>query len=195
VPTRSISARPRSGVEDSRWRSRLILVVQDLREISTCASSRLASPPGFELDDRRGPLRRCRGERRCEQIQSVTDTVPRRSVRRRYSASRRYSAHWGSDREPSDSFESVRFDSRSPNFLREVRRTYYIVCVDNVTFDPDYDAIQKRPFGIFKKETTWELPKRSRRDHRLRRPNKRSNKVATPHSMRPAAQPLLVGAD
>jgi hypothetical protein len=117
------------------------------------------------------------------------------TVRRRYSASRRYSAHWGSDREPSDSFESVRFDSRSPNFLREVRRTYYIVCVDNVTFDPDYDAIQKRPFGIFKKETTWELPKRSRRDHRLRRPNKRSNKVATPHSMRPAAQPLLVGAD
>src|SRR5271156_818398 len=48
--------RPRSGVEDSRWRSRLMLVAQDLRQVSTCASSRLASPPGFELDDRRGPL-------------------------------------------------------------------------------------------------------------------------------------------
>jgi hypothetical protein len=80
---------------------------------------------------------------RASPIPCVADTVLRR-----------YSAHWGSDREPSDSFESVRFDSRSPNFPREVRQTYYIVCVDNVTFDPDYDAIQKRPFGIFKKETT-----------------------------------------
>jgi hypothetical protein len=58
--------------------------------------------------------------------------------------------HWGSDREPSDSFESVRFDSRSPNFPREVHRTYYSVCVDNVTFGLDYWAMQKRPFGILK---------------------------------------------
>jgi hypothetical protein len=90
--------------------------------------------------------------------------------------------HWGSDREPSDSFESVRFDSRSPNFLREVCYSYYSVCVDNVTFDRDYVGDSKKTVRDFQKGNNLRVTEAT-----VERPpagtiKQRSNKVATPHS-------------
>jgi hypothetical protein len=101
--------------------------------------------------------------------------------------------HWGSDREPSDSFESVRFDSRSPNFLREVRFSYYSVCVDNVTFDRDYVGDSKKTVRDFQKGNNLRVTEVT-----VERPpagtiKQRSNKVATPHPCHANTQPLLVG--
>ena len=149
-----------------------------------------ASDP--ELDDRLRPSRACRDvksrrprlypSRGCGSRETLPHWICRTGNLPR----------WGSDREPSDSFESVRFDSRSPNFPGEVRRTYYIVCVDNVTFGRDYIDDSKKTIRNSQKGSNLRATKAIAARLPAETTKQRANKVATHPSMRRDPQPALV---